>query len=270
MLIDTHCHLDAPEFDRDRDAAALSALQQGVKIIVIPGVERSNFELVSQLSEQHAHCVYGLGIHPLFVGRAQPEDLEYLEELIRSKIHTAKPPVAIGEIGLDFFIEGYDKERQEFYLVEQLKLARKYDLPVILHVRKSSDDVLKHVRRIKVRGGIAHAFNGSRQQADKFIELGFKLGFGGAMTYDRALRIRELARTLPLDCMVLETDAPDIAPEWLGHKGRNAPDQLPKIAEVFAELRGMKAAEVAEITGRNALSALPNLAQLCTPSQVQH
>jgi TatD DNase family protein len=270
MLIDTHCHLDAPEFDRDRDEAARSALQNGVGLIVVPGVERSNFEPVCRLAEQHDHCAYALGIHPLFVGRTEPQDLHLLEDLVRQKLESEKPPVAIGEIGLDFFIEGFDKQRQEYYLIEQLKLARKYDLPVILHVRKSSDDVLKHLRRIKVRGGIAHAFNGSRQQADRFIELGFKLGFGGAMTYERALRIRELARSLPLESIVLETDAPDIPPEWLGHQGRNTPDQLPRIAEVLAELRHAESAEIADITGANAFAALPNLAQLCTSPQVQH
>lgn len=270
MLIDTHCHLDAPQFDQDRDETAISARDQGVQAIVVPGVERSNFELVCQLAEQYPHCAYGLGIHPLFVGRANPEDLELLDELFEEKLKSPKPPVAVGEIGLDFYIEGYDREKQEFYFSEQLKLARKHDLPVILHVRKSSDLVLKHLRRIEIKGGIAHAFNGSRQQADMFIEMGFKLGFGGAMTYDRALRIRELARTLPVDSIVLETDAPDIPPEWLGHKGRNTPDQLPRIAEVLAELRGMKSMEVAEITVENALAALPNLAQLCTSLHVQH
>ena len=270
MLIDTHCHLDAPQFDKDRDETAISARDQGVQAIVVPGVERSHFELVGQLAEQYPHCAYGLGIHPLFVGRANPEDLEFLDELIEGKLKSPKPPVAVGEIGLDFYIEGYDRERQEFYFSEQLKLARKYDLPVILHVRKSSDLVLKHLRRIEVKGGIAHAFNGSRQQADRFIEMGFKLGFGGAMTYDRALRIRELARTLPMESIVLETDAPDIPPEWLGHQGRNTPGQLPRIAEVLAELRGVKSAEVAEITVENALVALPNLAQLCTSLHVQH
>jgi TatD DNase family protein len=269
MLIDTHCHLDAPEFDRDRDEAAHAALQQGVGIIVVPGVERSNFDLVCQLADRYAHCVCALGIHPLFVARAHEDDLHTLETLIENKLNTAKPPVAVGEIGLDFFIEGYDKPRQEYFFSEQLKLARKYDLPVILHVRKSVDDVLKHLRRIRVKGGIAHAFNGSRQQADRLIDMGFKLGFGGAMTYERALRIRELARTLPLESIVLETDAPDIPPEWLGHKGRNTPDQLARIAEVLAELRQSSSTEVAEITAKNAFIALPKLAQLCTPPHVQ-
>ena len=115
MLIDTHCHLDAPQFDQDRDETAISARDQGVQAIVVPGVERSNFELVGQLAEQYPHCAYGLGIHPLFVGRANPEDLEFLDELIEGKLKSPKPPVAVGEIGLDFYIEGYDRERQEFY-----------------------------------------------------------------------------------------------------------------------------------------------------------
>lgn len=269
MLIDTHCHLDAPQFEHDRDAAVDSAVRQGVGMIVVPGVERSNFDLVRELAEQYQPCVYALGIHPLFVGHAQDADLAWLDALIEERLDSDNPPVAIGEIGLDFFIEGYDRARQEHFFSEQLKLARKYDLPVILHVRKSSDDVLKHLRRIKVKGGIAHAFNGSRQQADRFIEMGFKLGFGGAMTYERALHIRELARTLPLESIVLETDAPDIPPEWLGHKGRNTPDQLARIAEVLAELRQVSSVEVAEITAKNAYIALPKLAQLYTPPQVQ-
>jgi TatD DNase family protein len=264
VFIDTHCHLDAGEFAADRDAVALAALQNGVSMIVVPAVERANFSAVCKLADQHAHCAIALGIHPLYVDGAQADDVQFLAALVEKKLSGAKQPVAIGEIGLDFFVEGYIRERQEYYFVEQLKLARQFDLPVILHVRRSVDDVLKHLRKIKVRGGIAHAFNGSRQQADMLIDLGFKLGFGGAMTYPRALKIRELAATLPLESMVLETDAPDIPPEWLGHDGRNSPDQLPKIAQVLADLRGIKRSEVAEITTKNALDILPKLSQLCT------
>lgn len=270
MLVDTHCHLDAPQFDNDRDAVVASALQHGVGIIVVPAVERSNFDIVCQLADRHAHCALALGIHPLFVDRAEPEDLKVLAELIERRMASDSPPVAIGEIGLDYFIEGYDRERQEFFYTEQLKIARQFDLPVILHVRRSVDTILKHLRRIKVRGGIAHAYNGSRQQADQLIALGFKLGFGGAMTYPRALRIRELAQSLPLEAIVLETDAPDIPPEWLGHRGRNSPAQLGKIAEVIADLRGVNCSEVVEITTQNAFFALPKLADLYTPSKVEH
>jgi TatD DNase family protein len=173
--------------------------------------------------------------------------------------------VAIGEIGLDFFIENFDQSQQEYFFVEQLKLAQEFDLPVLLHVRHAQDIVLKHLRRIKVRGGIAHAFNGSRQQADEFIKLGFKLGFGGAMTYPRALRIRELAATLPLDSIVLETDAPDIPPDFLERGQPNEPQYLPRIAQTLAALRNMPLEDLAAAATRNALSVLPLVEKYSQP-----
>jgi TatD DNase family protein len=154
----------------------------------------------------------------------------------------AHPPVAVGEIGLDFYVPGFDAARQERFFTEQLKIARDFDLPVLLHLR-----------RIGTRGGIAHAFNGSRQQADEFLRLGFKLGFGGAMTFTRATRIRRLASSLPCEALVLETDAPDIPPAWLAD-GRNTPAELPRIAGVLAELRGADRAEVERFTTANAVS----------------
>lgn len=256
MLIDSHCHLDASEFDADRDAVIAASQQAGVRAIVVPAIGRMNFSQVTELAQRHACCAPALGIHPMYTGQAQPEDLQVLRDLLQST-----QPVAVGEIGLDFFVEGLDRERQEYYFTEQLKLAREFDLPVILHVRKSVDSVLKYLRRIKVRGGIAHAYNGSRQQADMLIEMGFKLGFGGAMTWPRALHLRELAMTLPLDSIVLETDAPDIPPEWLGRGGRNSPEQLPRIAETMAELRGVAVAEVIDSTAQNVLAALPGMAR---------
>ena len=264
MLIDTHCHLDAAEFDPDRPEVAKAALEKGVGIIVIPAVHRDNFAKVEALSKEHKHCVYALGIHPLAVPDSRPDDLAELDSLLENT-----SAVAIGEIGLDFYIEGYDREAQEFYFVEQLKLAKKFDLPVILHVRRSIDIILKHLRKFDLRG-IAHAFNGSDQQAHEFIKLGFKLGYGGAMTYSRALRIRNLARALPLESIVLETDSPDISPEWLGTSARNSPEQLVQIAQVLADLRGVNIAEIAEITSANALQALPKLAYLYTSPQVSH
>jgi TatD DNase family protein len=190
----------------------------------------------------------------MYVGSAVPEDLTVLREMI--VLHN---PVAIGEIGLDFFVPDYDRERQEFYFYEQLKIAREFDLPVLLHIRRAQDTVLKFLRLAKVKGGIAHAFNGSRQQAEEFIKLGFKLGFGGAMTYDRATRLRELAATLPLDSIVLETDAPDIPPAFIG-KTRNSPEYLPRIAETLSELRGMTVAQVSAATTANARAILNGLA----------
>ena len=255
MFIDTHCHLDASEFAGAQADVVHNAQDAGVGCIVIPSVTHRNFETVRELCQQHPNCFPAYGIHPMYVDDAMPNDLEVLREYL--KLHQ---PVAIGEIGLDFFVKHYDQARQEHFFVEQLKLAREFDLPVLLHLRRAQDHVLKCLRQHKVRGGIAHAFNGSRQQADEFIKLGFKLGFGGAMTYSRATKLRELAATLPLENIVLETDAPDIQPEFLERGLPNEPKYLPRIAQTLAELRGLSLEEVARVTTENALSVLPGLA----------
>ena len=250
-MIDSHCHLDAAEFDADRDAAHARALAAGVEGIVVPAVERANFGAVASLCREHAGCYPAYGIHPLFVARAEEEDLDALRAVLQRE-----SAVAVGEIGLDNFIPDPDVAKQTYFYIEQLKIARDFELPVILHVRKSVDQILRELRKYKVRGGIAHAFNGSRQQADEFIKLGFKLGFGGAMTWQRARKIRELAANLPLDSIVLETDSPDIPPEWLDNDGRNEPAELPRIAAVLAELRGITVAAVSEQTIANTRAAL--------------
>jgi TatD DNase family protein len=269
MLVDTHCHLDAAEFDADRADVAQAALNHGVGAIVIPAVSRENFQQVIDLSYQYAHCRFALGIHPMYVDNAHPSDLVLLKKLIAEQQASAKL-VAVGEIGLDFFVTQQNRETQEYFFAEQLKIAQAFNLPVILHVRRAVDDVLKYLRKHKVVGGIAHAFNGSVQQAEMFIELGFKLGFGGAMTYPRALKIRELAKNLPLESIVLETDAPDIPPVWLGTKGKNSPVELMKIAQILADLRGIEVAQIIETTGKNALTIFPNLGTLCTPLEALH
>ncbi|MDP1657905.1 MAG: TatD family hydrolase [Methylotenera sp.] len=263
MLIDTHCHLDAAEFDADRDDVALLALQQEVSIIVVPAVARFNFDSVISLCNHHKHCAYALGIHPMYVDGAAEDDIEVLKKYVEEN-----NPVAIGEIGLDYFVTKTNVGRQSYFFSEQLKIAKQHDLPVILHVRNAIDDVLKYLRRYEVNGGIAHAFNGSFQQAEQFIALGFKLGFGGAMTYSRALKIRELARKLPLEAIVLETDSPDMPPEWVGAKSRNTPLELIKIAQVLADLKQVNVSQVLDITSANALKVLPRLADLCTPPKV--
>ena len=250
MLIDTHCHLDALEFEPDRDEVAARARAAGVEKMVVPGVERNGFNAVLATCERYPGCIPALGIHPLYVGRARTEDLAVLREMI-----ARYRPAAVGEIGLDFFVPDYDRERQEYYFAEQLKIAAEFDLPVLLHIRRAQDTVLKFLRRFKVKGGIAHAFNGSRQQAEEFIKLGFRLGFGGAMTYPRATRLRELAATLPLESIVLETDAPDMPPEFIG-KARNSPEYLPRIAGIMAELRGIGLNQVIEATTANARAVL--------------
>jgi len=259
MLIDTHCHLDAPEFGAQAPDLRAQALAQGVGLIVVPAVAVGNFEAVRQLARQRggARCVYALGIHPMCVDGAADSDLDILRATLRA---CAGDPdlVAIGEIGLDFFVPGLDRARQERFYVAQLEMAREFDLPVIVHVRRSQDIVLKHLRRLRPSGGIAHAFNGSHQQAETFVSLGLALGFGGAMTFTRALQIRRLAADLGPQSHVLETDAPDISPAWL-HPGRNEPSQLARIAGVLAELRGQPVQACIEQTTRNACRVLPRL-----------
>jgi TatD DNase family protein len=267
MWIDTHCHLDAHEFGGQSLEVAVQAGQAGVSMIVIPAVERGNFGVVRELAHAAPNASYALGIHPIFVPQAQEEDLVQLRRLAEESMDDPRF-VAIGEIGLDFFIpmlcEPAMRAKQEHFLREQLRIARDLGLPVLTHVRRSQDQVLKHVRQLRPPGGIAHAFNGSFQQAQNFIDLGFHLGFGGAMTFTRALQIRRLAAGLPLEAIVLETDAPDIAPSWI-HPGRNSPDQLPAIGRMLAELRAMPEDELRAATGQSALAAIPRLKNLLAP-----
>jgi len=265
MWIDTHCHLDAHEFGAESLGVAGRAQALGVRMIVIPAVERGNFGVVRDLAHGAPNASYALGIHPIFVPQASDDDLAVLRERVAASMDDPKF-VAIGEIGLDFFIpllcEPAMRAKQEHFLREQLRIARDFALPVLTHVRRSQDQVLKNVRQIRPPCGIAHAFNGSFQQAQAFIDLDFRLGFGGAMTFTRALQIRRLAAQLPLDAIVLETDAPDIAPAWI-HPARNSPEQLPAIGRALAGLRGADPQRVAEDTHRSALAAIPRLAPLC-------
>jgi TatD DNase family protein len=265
--IDTHCHLDAAEFDADRAAVVARALAAGVSQLVLPAVQASNFDAVRELAHAHGF-VYALGIHPLYVDRAADADLQRLQDTLQAWRGDPRL-VAVGEIGLDHFVAGVDAARQERFYLAQLALAAQAGLPVILHVRRSADALLKGLRRGGVRGGIAHAFNGSEQQALAFVALGFKLGFGGAMSFERALQIRRLAATLPEQAIVLETDAPDIPPHWLyrtaqqraeGQRARNEPAELPRIAETLAGLRGWTLAQTADLSSRNACAVLPGLA----------
>ena len=249
-FIDTHCHFDATEFAPDRDSEYTRALSGGVTTQIIPAVAYDNFADVAAVCDRYAGCLPAWGLHPMLISAHRESHLATLREWVERR-----RPVAIGEIGLDFFIRGLDPATQEFYYVEQLKIAREYDLPVLLHCRKSVDQLLKHLRRIRVRGGIAHAFNGSPQQAEMLIKLGFKLGFGGAFTWPRANNLRRLAVSLPLASIVLETDSPDIPPVWIG-KGRNSPAELPQIARVLAELRGISIEEVGATTTANARAVL--------------
>jgi TatD DNase family protein len=267
MWIDSHCHLDAPEFDADRDAVVQRAHAAGVTRLVLPAVAAAQFDTVRALAHQHG-CAYALGLHPLYVHQAQAGDLDRLQQALQDQRDDPRL-VAVGEIGLDHFVPGLDRALQAHFYAAQLKLARDAGLPVILHVRRSADSLLQALRRIEVVGGIAHAFNGSLQQAQQFVDRGFKLGFGGTLTFERSLQIRALATQLPATALVLETDAPDIPPQWLYKRAaqrtagamsqRNEPAELPRIAQSLAALRGITLQETATITSANVLAALPRM-----------
>ncbi|MDH6168484.1 TatD DNase family protein [Variovorax boronicumulans] len=277
-FVDTHCHLDAPEFGAEMPQIRARAAAQGVSLCVIPAVAVFNFDTVRELAHKQGDA-YALGIHPLCTGKAEDADLEALDAELTARQGDPRL-VAVGEIGLDYFVEGLDGPKQARFFHTQLQLARKHGLPVLIHVRRSVDQVLKHLRQTsggRPWQGIAHAFNGSEQQANACIALGLKLGFGGAVTFERALQLRRLATTLPLGAIVMETDAPDIQPHWLYRtqaqrdageaQGRNEPGELPRIAEVVAGLRGIGIDALAAATTRNAVETLPKLESLMALSE---
>ena len=260
MWIDTHCHLDADEFDADRDAVVARARAAGVSMMVMPTGHIDERDQVAEVAARHGYA-YALGIHPLWLADAEESDVERLRAMVPAALDDPRF-VAIGEIGIDLHEPGLDPARQQWFYREQLKVARDFGLPVIVHIRRSADLLLKHLRAIDVPGGIIHAFNASEQQARQFIARGFQLGFGGALTYDGSLRIRRHARDVPDNAWVLETDAPYIPPQWLrkdGTAGRNEPSHLPRIAEQLAALRGTALPALAAQNRANATAALPRL-----------
>ena len=275
LCLDTHCHLDADEFAADRDGVIERAALSGVSGVLIPAVRARDYMAVRGLAHHAANALpatcYTLGIHPIYTPEAKESDLATLRE---SVIDAMSDPrfVGIGEIGLDYFLPELDSHHQAFFFEAQLDLAKEFDLPVILHVRRSQDAILKALRSRKLTGGIAHAFNGSFQQAEQFIQHNFVMGFGGAMTFPRALQIRRLAKDLPLESLVLETDAPDIPPAWLAHQEhhRNEPGELPQISSVLAEIRSSLITQTQSICSSNALRVLPRWASLIKASQITH
>ena len=276
--IDTHCHLDASEFSTDVAQVRASAAEAGVRHCVLPAVAVANFAAVRSLAYAHGDS-YALGIHPLYVAQAGEQDLDALDAALTAQRDDPRL-VAVGEIGLDYFVPALCqsplRERQMHFYLAQLRLARKHALPVILHVRRSADQLLQGLREIGAGAGpwqgIAHAFNGSLQQAQCLVGAGLKLGFGGAVTYDRALQLRRLATELPLEALVTETDSPDMPPHWLyataaaraagQPQGRNSPQQLPRIGAALAALRGITPEAMAQASTANAVAALPRLGLL--------
>lgn len=261
MLIDSHCHLDYLDIPGVQ-GGVLGALSRsraaGVHAIVVPAVGPENFQRVQDLAHQEPEVFYALGIHPMYVDDLGDDALVTLQNTLDRCRHDPKL-IAVGEIGLDHYVPGLDREKMEHFYSAQCRLARDFDLPVILHVRKAQDRVLKYLRQYGIRRGIAHAFNGSRVQADAFIAQGLALGFGGAMTFTRAAQIRRLAVELPVESIVLETDSPDIAPAWREKGESNEPAEILAIANCLAQLRGMSLEALSEQSQSNLMRVLPRL-----------
>ncbi len=253
-LFDSHCHLDFDVFDGWRDRALQDARRAGIRQILLPGVMAQHWPRLLQLCQpphdanpQNVPLLYpALGMHPCFMHRHLPEHLDALSQRL-----AAGEALAVGEIGLDFLVAGHQVQAQQALLEQQLGLARQFDLPVLLHVRKAHDAMLKTLRRLRLpRGGIVHAFSGSEQQARIYIDLGFKLGFGGAISYDRATRLRRLAESLPLEALVLETDAPDM-PLSAWRDEPNRPQRVADVLVFMAQLRTEPAGQIAAQTSAN-------------------
>lgn len=250
-LIDTHCHIDLDAFSSDRQSVIERAINVGVKSFIVPAVTADRWQPLITFAGQYPFVHFALGLHPYFIDSHSAKDLEELEQLLDQE-----PVVAVGEIGLDYFDKALDKDKQRFYFEAQVNLADKYELPIIVHARKSHDDIAQILKKKDFsRGGIMHAFNGSIQQAELFIDMGFKLGFGGMLTYERSTRLRELARALPDHAIVLETDAPDMT--VASHQGqRNSPEYLPEVLTSLAEIRNQPIDRLAKLTTENAQRVL--------------
>ena len=249
-LVDTHCHLDFSEFSQDREQVLDGARKVNVNTIIIPAVKRSSWDTLIELCESSANLQYALGLHPLFIADHLQEHVENLQEYVQNY-----SPVAVGEIGLDFYDQSLDRVAQIDIFERQLNVAQSEKLPVILHVRKAHDDVIKMLQRVSLVGGIVHAFNGSLQQATKYLALNFKFGFGGMLTFERSVKLRKLAKELPLESIVLETDAPDMTVSQ--HRGeRNSPEYLPFCLQALAQVKSLDVEAVAASTTQNARDVL--------------
>jgi TatD DNase family protein len=250
QLIDTHCHLDVTEFDPDRPQVLAAARAVGVQGMVVPAIHAAGWSGLLDLCAAQTDLYPALGLHPVYLERHRREHLDILHGLL-----AAQRPLAVGEIGLDYYVSGLDRARQQAFFADQLSLAAAARLPVLLHVRKAHDEALAILRRIPQVGGIAHAFSGSIQQAHQYLDLGFRLGFGGMLTFERSRKLHALARALPSRALVLETDAPDLT--VASHRGeRNSPEYLPECLAALARVRGEEPDLVAEYTTRNAREVL--------------
>jgi TatD DNase family protein len=246
QLIDSHCHLDAPEFDGDRDAVLARARAAGVVAQIVPAVSAATFDALAELAASHSDVHAAYGLHPMYLADHRPEHMEQVRERLASG-----GAVAVGECGLDFFVDGLDPEQQRMYFACQVKLAREFDLPLVIHARRAVDEVIATLRRIGNVTGVIHSYSGSEQQAQQLWKLGFCLGIGGPITYERAQRLRRIVARMPIEFLLLETDAPD-QPDQLHRGQRNEPAHLPTIAMTIAGLRGVAIEQIAQATSANA------------------
>lgn len=257
-MIDTHCHIDFHDFDQDREDVLQRCQNNGVKQLVVPAVSAATFDRTIAICDQYPNLKLSLGLHPFFIQSHEPQDLIELDTLLSTLAEYSKL-VAVGEIGLDFFerrlVSENLKEKQLIFFTKQLIIAKHHDLPVIIHNRKAHDECLALLQKNRVSGGIIHAFNGSIQQAEKYIELNFALGFGGMLTFERSSKLHKLAEHIPLSSIVLETDAPDMTVSE--HKGqRNSPEYLPYVQQALAEIKGESLEYIAQQTTLNAKQVL--------------
>lgn len=246
-MIDSHCHLDFPDFDHDRQTVLQRCAAITINDIIIPAVSGDTFARTISTCESNHALHLALGLHPIFIGQHQPQDLNTLDQLIEQH-----QPIAVGEIGLDFHSSSVnlDKEKQIMFFTKQLIIAKHHQLPVIIHNRKAHDLCLDLLQEMDINGGIIHAFNGSIQQAHKYIERGFLLGFGGMLTFERSSKLRKLAKQIPLTAIALETDAPDMTVQQ--HKGeRNSPEYLGYVQAALAQIKSISANDVDQITSTN-------------------
>ncbi|MGH8052322.1 MAG: TatD family hydrolase [Stenotrophomonas sp.] len=246
QLVDSHCHLDADAFDIDRDAVVARAHAAGVQQQVVPAITAASWPKLQQVCAASPGLFPAYGLHPMFLSEHRDEHLPLLREWIERE-----SPAAIGECGLDFFVEDLDPERQRFFFQGQLDLAREFQLPLVVHARRAVDEVILRIRQTGQLRGVVHSFSGSPEQAQQLWKLGFMIGLGGPLTYPRANRLRTLVAQMPLEYLLLETDAPD-QPD-AGIRGqRNEPARLAAILETVAELRGETPVAIAAQTSANA------------------
>ncbi len=246
MLIDSHVHFDDPRFDLDRDAVYQRALEAGVEAMIIPAVSANSWDKTKTITDQYPNVFPAYGLHPYFIEQHKEQDLDQLRDWIKNE-----KPVAVGEAGLDFYLKDLDQIKQRVFFEAQIEIAKEFDLPIIIHARKAVEDVIKIIKKIDHRKGMIHSFNGSLQQAEQLIDLGYFLSFGGAATFAGSKNIRSLIQTLPLERLLLETDAPD-QPD-MNHKGqRNEPGFITYVLNTFVDLRPENRQKIVKQTTLNA------------------